>query len=29
MGNELVTTVIHATGDSIIQDGKYNAMKWA
>ena len=29
MGNALVTTVIHATGDSIIQDGKYNAMKWA
>ena len=29
MGNELVTTVIHATGDSIIQDGKYNTMKWA
>ena len=29
MRNELVTTVIHATGDSIIQDGKYNAMKWA
>ena len=28
MGNELVT-IIHATGDSIIQDGKYNAMKWA
>ena len=29
MGNALVTTVIHATGDSIIQDGKYDAMKWA
>ena len=29
MGNALVTTVIHATGDSIIQDGKYNTMKWA
>lgn len=29
MGNALITTVIHATGDSIIQDGKYNAMKWA
>ena len=28
MGNALVT-IIHATGDSIIQDGKYNAMKWA
>ena len=30
MGNALVTTVIqNLTGDSIIQDGKYNAMKWA
>ena len=30
MGNALVTTVINnVTGDSIIQDGKYNILKWA
>ena len=30
MGNALVTTVINnVTGDSIIQDSKYNVLKWA
>jgi hypothetical protein len=30
MGNALVTTVIqNLTGDSIIQDGKYNVLVWA
>ena len=30
MRNALVTTVINnVTGDSIIQDGKYNVLKWA